>query len=571
MKLRKIVAIAAAALMLFSILPISAMAADGDTHTVTFSKLTAGVQYASETHDLGNGVIMNIVECHLTSELRIYSSSTHNGNAIFSSDEPIKAIKVNAGNKVDTLNIFVSDDGSTWTKDTTISVTATSYKDYTATLSSPKNYVKIDVNGSNQVRLKSITFTFGPSTNVCEHKYDFECSQYCNICGKRSNPDAACSASGDLCQDSPCEFCGETVVGLGHTYDDQWDPNCNYCGEEREVEERPVFNNADLETITTSNNNGGDSGYGNKYTSALGWKTENCAIFVGGSSNSNPVFSFIGADNTTKAVCLNGKTTAVGKLTSPVLAGGISVLTFNYAHAFSESNGVNITITLTDANGNATTKDFVVEKINQNTAYEFEWELDAPITGDFKMEIVNNSPSNSESNKDRVAIWNIAWESASAECEHEYEHAYDTDCNLCEEPRDVTLPVVEDGQSASEDVTGLAFKFNVNVQDMAVNGTTAVYDNAKVGEYKLVGMGAIVSNVKSTKDVPAVYLCDLDTVNGVASFAVRVIKIPAGHFETEITATPYFVIEDAEGNQITIEGATQSGTYNAAYNAAQGE
>ena len=43
------------------------------------------------------------------------------------------------------------------------------------------------------------------------------------------------------------------------------------------------------------------------------------------------------------------------------------------------------------------------------TAYSLDWELDTPVEGDFTIVITNNSPSNSTSNKDRTAIWNIQW------------------------------------------------------------------------------------------------------------------------------------------------------------------
>ena len=38
---------------------------------------------------------------------------------------------------------------------------------------------------------------------------------------------------------------------------------------------------------------------------------------------------------------------------------------------------------------------------------DFNWEVN--VKGDFVIEIINNGPSASTSNKDRVAIWNLTW------------------------------------------------------------------------------------------------------------------------------------------------------------------
>ena len=125
----------------------------------------------------------------------------------------------------------------------------------------------------------------------------------------------------------------------------------------------------------------------------------------------NPQFTIFGEDNTHKAVTLNGKTTAPGKITSPTLTGGISVLRFNYTKLFTDTK-LSITVTITGADGNSVSKDLAVEldKNDKYTLYEFEWVLEAPVEGDFTIEIVNNCPSNnSSSNKDRISIWYLTW------------------------------------------------------------------------------------------------------------------------------------------------------------------
>ena len=144
--------------------------------------------------------------------------------------------------------------------------------------------------------------------------------------------------------------------------------------------------------------------------------------------------------------------------------------------------------------------------------------------------------------------------------DHTYDNEFDADCNACGAVREAAqAPITFGGNSVSEDVSGLAFKFDVAVDGMMVNGTTAIYDGATVGGYKLISMGAIVTNGKDTIDIPAVYLCDV--AEDAASYAVRVIKIPTDKLDVEITATPYIVVE-IDGVETTIYGEAQVSSYN---------
>ena len=149
--------------------------------------------------------------------------------------------------------------------------------------------------------------------------------------------------------------------------------------------------------------------------------------------------------------------------------------------------------------------------------------------------------------------------------EHTYDHGYDTTCNVCGAVRDAVnpMPITFGGNSVSEDVSGLAFKFDVAVSGMEVDGTTAVYDGATVDGYKLIAMGAIVTNGVSTLDIPAVYLCDLS--DDMASYAVRIINIPTDKYGAAITATPYLVVE-IDGVATTIYGEARTNSYNGALN-----
>lgn len=132
--------------------------------TYTFSEFTAGTQYEdNEEHILDKNVSVYTTQCHFTSELRIYSSSTHDGFVIIKSAYNISEIGFNAGYKVDTLNIYGSVDGETWELIEGVSITSTSYKDYSVSSEfSDKGftYLKLDVDGTQQVRLKSMTLTF---------------------------------------------------------------------------------------------------------------------------------------------------------------------------------------------------------------------------------------------------------------------------------------------------------------------------------------------------------------------------------------------------------------------------
>ncbi len=204
-----------------------------------------------------------------------------------------------------------------------------------------------------------------------------------------------------------CWMCGDefkdsVVAALGHTTEAG---ECERCGQ---TIGGAVVNNetktADLTTLSTN------TSYGS-YKTTSGWQTTNCAVVGGGTSNSNPKFICIG-DASNRGVVLNGKTSAKGKLVSSTLTGGISAITFQYTNVFSESKGVDITITIKQNGVAVATKKLDDNSVTQYTAETFTWDLVAEgvaVKGDFTIEISNNSPSNATSNKDRVAIWNIAW------------------------------------------------------------------------------------------------------------------------------------------------------------------
>ena len=147
---------------------VFAVQAEEVTKNVTFSNYAAGTQYAAdEKHDLGDGLVIYTTECHFTTELRIYSSSSHNGYVVSDAlPGTITKMTFNAGNKVDKLDIYGSNDGTIWNLVGQVSVTSTSYKDYSFNFSGSYNRFKLDVNGANQIRIAkmSVTYTTGGGT-----------------------------------------------------------------------------------------------------------------------------------------------------------------------------------------------------------------------------------------------------------------------------------------------------------------------------------------------------------------------------------------------------------------------
>ena len=198
--------------------------------TCTFSSITGSVQYATETHEITDHVSMDIQDCHINTQLRIYSSSTNNGTAIFKVEAPytIKSIAFNAGYKADTLVVEGSVDGEEWEAVQSVA-TATSYKDYTVNFPENKDYTyfKLDVQGTQQVRIAKITITLEePSVGGCDHSYSEErvnatCTEagssrvICNLCGKESteilNPNGHKWSAYVVTQEATCEEAGSKI------------------------------------------------------------------------------------------------------------------------------------------------------------------------------------------------------------------------------------------------------------------------------------------------------------------------------------------------------------------------
>ncbi len=147
-------------------------------------------------------------------------------------------------------------------------------------------------------------------------------------------------------------------------------------------------------------------------TSTAGWYVVNSAV---GAPTATP--TAVGTCER-QHVVMNGKTSAVGSITSPTITGGCGTLSFNYSNVFSESNGANFTVQLvnpTDATDILYDTTVVVaneDMLPIRSIKNFTAEVN--VAADFILKITNNSPSNSTSNKDRVAIGCIEWTAYTA-------------------------------------------------------------------------------------------------------------------------------------------------------------
>ena len=145
---------------------------------------------------------------------------------------------------------------------------------------------------------------------------------------------------------------------------------------------------------------------------------------------------------------------------------------------------------------------------------------------------------------------------------HSYDHDFDANCNACGAVRDVVGPLTFIGKSVSEDVSGLAFLFQANIEGIALKEGTFVqadYTNATYNGYKLLGLGVVASNGVSETNIEGVRMYDLE--ENVALFAFRVINIPADKLDVEITMTPYYVVE-INGEAVTVYDEPQTANYN---------
>lgn len=156
---------------------------------------------------------------------------------------------------------------------------------------------------------------------------------------------------------------------------------------------------SDFNTVSATN-----TSYVSGKTTA-GWSYVNCAVLKGGTSDSNPTFKMIGAD-TNRALCMNGKTSAVGTITSPTITTGCGTLKFNYGLPFGDTQ-IKFRVDIKQAG--TVVKTFTVNPTSVTKLTKYEFEESVNIAGEFQIVLTNLSPSNSTSNKDRTAIWDVEW------------------------------------------------------------------------------------------------------------------------------------------------------------------
>jgi len=152
-------------------------------------------------------------------------------------------------------------------------------------------------------------------------------------------------------------------------------------------------NKADFNTM-----NGGKSATGySTYTSDAGWNATNCALLSPSAAADGEL-----------APTLNGKTSAVGTVTSPTLSGGVGMISFDYTNTYSETKGVQLSISILQNGEVVKSETLTNTSVTQNEKYTFTTP-EFNVEGDFQIEVKNLSPSKSSKNKDRVSIWNLTW------------------------------------------------------------------------------------------------------------------------------------------------------------------
>ena len=208
--------------------------------------------------------------------------------------------------------------------------------------------------------------------------------------------DTEIPAAGHNFVDGSCGICGEA------------DPNYEAPGTDEPVgPEAPVVNTLDFSTFAPDNGTATGTSYVDR-TNPDGWTATGARIEVSGTDCN-------GVLGDASVIVLNGKTSALGTLTSPTLTGGISAISFKLAYFWSDTKNIDLTLTITGEDGTVITENVLITSPAQDTAYDYSYTLETPIQGNFTIQIKNNAPSNQDKNKDRAAIWNFTWTSAPAE------------------------------------------------------------------------------------------------------------------------------------------------------------
>lgn len=167
---------------------------------------------------------------------------------------------------------------------------------------------------------------------------------------------------------------------------------------------------ADFNTLKVS------TSYAEEIKTANGWVINYSAVQGGvedPTTEANPQFALLGSSTDAVAVCLNGHTAKVGRITSPKLEGGIGNLSFNYGRFFNDDIDFSLKVEVVQNEEVVFTEDITIPRHTKCTYKEGgqggEITLPIKVAGDFVLVITNNCPSQKASNGDRISLWNLSW------------------------------------------------------------------------------------------------------------------------------------------------------------------
>ena len=583
MKMRKIIAIVAAVLMLCSILPFTAMAADtyelassikvGDTVVLvckdksmelngistTSTKYGLGVAYSSTPA----GAYVLTVEAG--SSAGTYAFKCPNGQYLYWSSG--NSLATNASKSANSSwNVSFSNGNAI----------ITNAKESSRKLQWNASSPRFACYSTTQAAIQLFKKVTEPESD-CQHEnaeYDYDCQPgYCPDCEteldalddhnheEEITAEPTCTEAGEKTLTCACgDVKTETVKALGHDFSEG--DTCSECGAEKPLEATISFATKDQRTEYSTSKQVWENN-GLTLVNDKGASTSNVGDFA------NPARFYKSSIIT---ISFSGMTSLVIDATSvgtdylwdaTLTSAGLSFTVESkvYTITFAEPTD---SITLTAAN------QVRADSITAYGSKAHEHEFNGTET---------KAPTCTE---DGVMTYSCecgedTYTEAIPATGHAYADAYDAYCETCGEVRVTDYEAVTSfgGTSVSEDVSGLAFKFTIKA-DVAIafeRISEVDYNNSFIGEFKLIGMGAVASNkgaatilgnvgdgMGNVIDIPARWLCNL--VEGEASFAVRITEIPENHYDTVITARPYYVYENAEGDQITIYGEEQASSYN---------
>ena len=411
--------------------------------------------------------------------------------------------------------------------------------DYTITLKgyNPKNFVRYG-NLATDFAIEAATFTVNGTEPVCEHKYTYECDKICALCGEETRPEAE------------------------HTYFYACDQYCQECGEKTNPRADHNIIHAEAKPATCTELGNIEYWYCEHCDAA--WLDEDLYLFT-----------------------------------------SLMAVRIPYAHEFTD-----------DCDADCNICGLILEQPLHERAFACSTECSAcgaaiepTVPHDFEYPCSASCSYCGIANPDVVdhnfvdGYCSVCGEMDAGFCIHEYwypcdqycmycgeltnpdaTHVYDDDddleCNSCGAIREIDITInvlIHTGISACADVDGLAFSFAVNVSTANVQNLNEFVSGSIKGDYPLLRMGAVVSNVegaqldldsvdgKVIKDVNAKLLMDADGTDGQIAFAVRIKNIPNVGKGIAISAHPYFVYE-MDGVEYVAYGDVVSGTYNNALN-----